>query len=83
MDDAALEKNRRAGWARYFAVKTALSSEQLRRAELAVLAESLDPPPGHPIWTEIADALDDLDPFALDGIRRYVAWRLEQQSIVA
>lgn len=78
LEDMALERNRRAAWAKYFAVKNALGEVELRRAELAVFVELLDPPPGHPVWEEVAAALEQVKPGDLVHVRRYVRWRVSE-----
>lgn len=78
LEDMALERNRRAAWAKYYAVRSQLSETEMRRAELAVFVEMLNPPAGHPVWEEVAAALEPIKARDLEYVRRYVNWRVSE-----
>lgn len=85
LEDMALEKSRRWAWANYYRTRSALEEtimqlgdERLRRAEIAVYVEMLNPPAGHPVWTEIHAAYEAVGPADLEHVRRFVRYRIGQ-----
>lgn len=78
--DDALERNRRQGWARYFACRNQLTTTEMLAAELAVWIETLDialpEDETSPLRQAIGQALDAVDNHGLEIIRRYVHHQL-------
>jgi hypothetical protein len=72
--DAALEANRRAAWARFYAARAELAEVRLRCAELAEWAAANRAVLPAPLAAIVADARSAVTPADRAMLRRFVAY---------
>lgn len=83
LEDMALEKNRRYAWRSFYRTRDQLEdtlvqvvNERLRRAELAVYVELLNPPADHPVWAEVHAAYEAVGPADLEHVSHFVRYQI-------